>query len=485
MKGPILQVITFTLIILSIEAAYVQYSDLSIGLNAAPVTQRVGTYIYNQFGSNPAFFVQNAMFYIDWTITNTNLEDGLFQIYLYHDFYAKGLGIKYNGVTQYCCYQDMVNNGANCTVGQIATISNPDLFYENLWTLNFTGQDSIALNDSFLLRTEGVWNLMVIRCSPDESDVAAPMTVTGYTHWVFPYGEIPGSSYGFLPFYFVLAFVYFCLGIYWLSMSAKYRQTLLRMQGIIGVLILIGFTETIFDAFYYFDYNSTGYAPLAFGFFAIVFLRILMRLASYNTMLLLVKGYTIYRPRLRYKEKRNMIILASLYVVFGIAYDTLHLVRDTPPDTFSSTIPAWIEYVVEIPISFFDFCYFFWIFWELFLTVITLHQRRDDARKAMFKTLAKILMVAYIITFIFYTFELIVEIGDYFTFWWKGWWVWDAYYSFGHIAIILVICFIWRPNSHNERYAYNEFTFTNAHQAEIALEPLEIKEVYEGFKVLF
>lgn len=138
------------------------------------------------------------------------------------------------------------------------------------------------------------------------------------------------------------------------------------------------------------------------------------------------------------------------------------------------------------------------------MTVITLHQRKDDARKVLFKILAKILMVTYVVTFAFYVFELIsnslfftlflnyfnfyffqVVIGDFFDFWWKGWWVWDSYYVLAHCVILCIVVYLWIPTEDNEKYAYHEFEFTNAHGAEIALEPLEVKEIYENFKVLF
>eukprot|EP01125_Pyxidicula_operculata_P021583 TRINITY_DN838_c0_g1_i1.p2 TRINITY_DN838_c0_g1~~TRINITY_DN838_c0_g1_i1.p2 ORF type:complete len:155 (-),score=56.86 TRINITY_DN838_c0_g1_i1:111-575(-) len=73
----------------------------------------------------------------------------------------------------------------------------------------------------------------------------------------------------------------------------------------------------------------------------------------------------------------------------------------------------------------------------------------------MYKKLAAFLLIFLSISLLFYLLEssfVVMERRDQL---WGIWWIWDGYWEIGYFFVVLLIAVLWRPNEHNQRYAYS------------------------------
>ena len=65
--------------------------------------------------------------------------------------------------------------------------------------------------------------------------------------------------------------------------------------------------------------------------------------------------------------------------------------------------------------------------------------------------------------------------GSLFDSWWRGWWIWSGYYSILHFLLTVIIGWIWRPNSNNRQYAYQQVDIEMETKTEVIGEGSDIK----------
>lgn len=65
--------------------------------------------------------------------------------------------------------------------------------------------------------------------------------------------------------------------------------------------------------------------------------------------------------------------------------------------------------------------------------------------------------------------------GNLFDSWWRGWWIWSGYYSILHFLLTVIIGWIWRPNSNNGQYAYQQVDIEMETKKEVIGEGSDIK----------
>jgi len=94
----------------------------------------------------------------------------------------------------------------------------------------------------------------------------------------------------------------------------------------------------------------------------------------------------------------------------------------------------------------------------------------------MFKRLLLILVISYIASLLFFIIELIASWGGLYDSWWRGWFIWSGYWDILHLALLVVVVVLWRPNANNKLYAYStQLTDLNT----VELPSVEIQEKNE------
>jgi len=308
-----------------------------------------------------------------------------------------------------------------------------------------------------------------MKCANVQQDQGNIAYVNGQVEWREPYGELPGTIIALLPLYWIVSFFYLMLGIFWGILSFRFKLNLTIVQKIIGVVCFLGFVECLITASDYQNYNHTGKISLAFNVFTVLFL-VTTRGISFIGLQLVVLGYSVYRKSLPPNTKKKLISLSVCYFVFTYIYQFLNMFRQTP-ETYYINISDGVVYLFLIPSVVTDIIFFFWIFWALYRSLSNLSVKKQPVKLLMFQRLRTLLLIAYIVSIIFF----IIQIGASLSTtaqdnWWKGWWIFDIYWPLLHLVVLSGVILLWMPSSHNSRYAYSEqFDESEVSQSEVEL----------------
>jgi len=227
----------------------------------------------------------------------------------------------------------------------------------------------------------------------------------------------------------------------------------MALQNVIAAVLVFGFLENFINGLDYAIYNKTGQVEVAFNIIEAM-LTTCKQTIAYVALLLVTMGFTIYKPTLERKKKILLIVVTVTYFVCCLIYEFIDTLRYTPSTEYLN-IPESAEYVFLIPTTILDFVILFWIFWELFWSLAFLKDKKQSEKFALFKKLALILAGAYIVSFVFFIIEIAASLGGYYNTWWRGWWVFDAYWPCLHFSLVLIIGLLWRPSGNNARYAFS------------------------------
>jgi len=141
---------------------------------------------------------------------------------------------------------------------------------------------------------------------------------------------------------------------------------------------------------------------------------------DYVGLLLVCMGWTVIRADLEKKKLVMLIIIGTLYFILELIYEFILLLRYTPATEYLY-VPSGAETAFLVLTSIMDFVILFWIFWELFRSIVSLKLSKQEAKFQMFKILAITLLIAYIFSFTLFIIELIAQWNNYFNSWWRGW----------------------------------------------------------------
>ncbi|XP_078254924.1 transmembrane protein 87B [Rhinoraja longicauda] len=257
------------------------------------------------------------------------------------------------------------------------------------------------------------------------------------------HGFISATEFPLMIFYMIMCIIYILYGILWLFWSACYWKDLLRIQFWIAGVIFLGMLE---KAVFYAEYQNTNtrgisvQSLLVFAELTSAVKRTLARLL----VIIVSLGYGIVKPRLGTVMHR-VVGLGALYLVFAAVEGVLRITGDR------RSVPVL---VAEIVLAVIDSFFVWFIFVSLAQTIKMLKLRKNTVKLSLYRHFTNTLIFAIIasIGFMAWTtkkFRLTTCQSD-----WMELWVDDAFWRLLFSAILLVIMFLWRPSSNNQRYAF-------------------------------
>jgi len=242
-------------------------------------------------------------------------------------------------------------------------------------------------------------------------------------------------------------------GCAWIILCALHRDELLFLQKFISLVIIAGFVENVIYAIDYLQYNMTGNILLGINVIEAIATTV-KRTLAFTALMLVVSGYSVFKPSLEFRPKAAIIGLNAAYFVVSVIYQFLDTLKYTPA-TYYLNIPDASESVFLGLTTILDFVILFWIFITLFTSVTYLKLHNQSHKLQMFKKLLLILVISYGVSLIFFIIELIASWGGLYNSWWRGWFIWDGYWSILHLSLLVVVVAIWRPTENNKLYAYS------------------------------
>ncbi|XP_070805773.1 transmembrane protein 87A-like isoform X2 [Pituophis catenifer annectens] len=283
------------------------------------------------------------------------------------------------------------------------------------------------------------------------------------------YIYISASEWPLKVFYMVMCIVYVLYGVLWLTLLACYWRDILRIQFWIGGVILLGMLE---KAVFYAEFQSiqsegeSVQGAVIFGEVLCAVKRMLARVLVIIASL----GYGIVKPRLGALLNR-VVGVGLMYLVFSIIEGVLR-VKSAQDD---------LVLLAAIPLALLDSGLCWWILVSLVQTMKLLKLRRNLVKLSLYRHFINTLIFAVIASLIFIvwttkTFHLATCQSD-----WRELWIDDAFWRFLFSIILLVIMFLWRPSSNNQRYAFMPLVDEGSEQEEEEEEQV-VNEVF-GMKM--
>jgi len=175
-----------------------------------------------------------------------------------------------------------------------------------------------------------------------------------------------------------------------------------------------------------------------------------LKLTAFRIAVLLVcLGFSITKPQLIRRTKIWISVISIFYFVAEVL-DEYYLVIQTLGQTISSVATYFILFLIVAA----NLVFFAWIFYSLFHTMKELRLQGETVKYAMYKKLAITLICCAVGLAVIFIVQFAMTFANLQDPLWRFWWFWDTYWEFIYFIVITVIVFIWRPNSNNQRYAY-------------------------------
>lgn len=266
-----------------------------------------------------------------------------------------------------------------------------------------------------------------------------------------PYGYLPGTMYGLLPFSGCLILAYLAMDAVFIGLFVIYRKSIIRVQYFILIVLAMATLETSFWYASYRSMNETGkpvccpYPPL---FLVWTVLKVFSEGLARVLLLLVSIGYGVVRPSIKRWESALILLLGVAYTISGITLELNLAVAQAAGHRHPPKFWSAIEIVTNTIFS-------MWIYIALDTTRNTLKKTNQTAKFQMYDLLVKVLLGYLSIALVFFILQSAVML-DVIDWDWKWNWVVWATGRLLNFLIILGIACIWRPSSTSQLYAYSD-----------------------------
>jgi len=335
----------------------------------------------------------------------------------------------------------------------------------------------------YQIAESGVYYYLIINCG-DELQNPKGAYIDGKVSFRNPYGYIDGDEYGYFPFYIVLMILYGLLAIVWSVPVYKYRKIIVNIQHCLSFLIIVGFLDCSFYLVNWLYYNANGTISYPFVLLSSGLNTVKMTL-SRLVLLAVCLGYGIGSLEI---QKKTLIFMA----LFGVCYTSFSWTAsflDEIQDKTVTPVPGYYAIFLFLPLMTLETVMYCWIGMALTRTMTLLYRRKEEIKLSMYKYLAVVLACAIFLSAIVAVIEMIALMLGKADDWWKGWWVWDAYWQILYFSLLCSICYLWRPTGDNDKYSYKQIS-TDPKEAEANNndddddeEDIEMKEMATGIGI--
>uniref|UniRef100_A0A6U0UN44 Transmembrane protein 87A n=1 Tax=Pinguiococcus pyrenoidosus TaxID=172671 RepID=A0A6U0UN44_9STRA len=388
---------------------------------------------------------------------------------LEHRHYGK-VGVKMdNEATYYCCTERAISVGACNTTHlghmlcstpsgkcetedglmMVAQVTLPPLIREE----NSTAPTEAVFETTskYPVTKTGYYYLFMSACDRDAGEVV----VHGQTVWMNPWGYLPGTEWGNLPFFGSMAIIYLFIGLVWTVLMFRFMQELIAVQFWISLVLLLAMIETAAKYFAYDEWNMSGSQHLGGMMFALL-VGISKQALSRVLVLMVSTGYGIVKPSLG-DMLYGMLALGGLYFIFALGQG-LMVKLPAGDATIGSSSWAYSSFLFLIILvqSTIDVTFYAWILQELTNTIQYLKQRRQEIKLKLFRRFRAVLILSAVFSVAWaITTVALVRTKDREQEHWKIQWALDAVWEVCYLVIFIGMCILWRPSANSQRYMYS------------------------------
>lgn len=384
---------------------------------------------------------------IDVKVTTATSNPGFVEVVIIQANSIEMIGYSKGDELQYCCDSRLMDMGvAGCTeINGLIVKESEDIDVQR-YKVEFTADSSKQdLSVEYAIRRTGEHLLISSNCDSNLGKVE----FEGISEWVNPYGYLPGSSYGFLPFYSAMAIIYLIVCLLWFCLNLCNWREILRVQyfitGVVGMCML---EMTV----WYFDYsnlNTTGVRHVGAAVFGILVScsrRTLSRMLIVSVSL----GYGVVKPTLG-NNKLKLLCLGAIYFVAETSLEIVIRYAQT-----NEVGERW-RVTLSIPMSITNAIFYWWTFVVLSETKTYLKERNQAVKLALYVRFTRVLVLSVFAAVIFAFYQIWFVSTEQMKTNWSERYLFDGAMEMILFTIILLaIMFLWRPTANNQRYAYSQ-----------------------------
>ncbi|CAM9534528.1 unnamed protein product [Chrysoparadoxa australica] len=292
-----------------------------------------------------------------------------------------------------------------------------------------------------------------------------------------PYGYLPGSLYGLLPFQLIRTAAFLVFDLFYVATYLKHRKSALPLHAAILCVLTLATLEAAAWLVAYWTLNTTG-KPMCCPFPGVVILGmtldVFLKTVSRLLMLIVCLGYGIVRPQLTRKEKVGIAALTVTVLVTGIIEEIsrvgsvshLHVGDDETEDDSQAmwALPALLANLVFLG----------WIYSALVNMLQALKDNNESFKLQMYQRLTFTVSV-FSLLYTSLTLAVTASATDDSSNDQREWqWLWVFMVSWEvlNFTVIAAVSTIWRPTSTSQRLAYSQQLATSEEEAAAADEPL-------------
>jgi hypothetical protein len=299
--------------------------------------------------------------------------------------------------------------------------------------------------------TSDMQAVMICPCSANFGAFES-IEVEGTLAFKNPYGYLPATLYGFVPFNGIVTAMYFVLLLVFVLLCVRHREKLLGLQFAIVVVIVMGLLENASWFLTYYKMNTTGEptcCPVRPDIVFIFALNDIKKTVSALLVLAVSLGFGVVSPRLSKGTTVKLMLLGGLYLFGTMSHDFERIVDINKAITENT--PSYSALIVALC----DVVFIFWINYGMNSISTELLETRQIAKLSMYQSLARVLYV-FIVLFIVYTgIQMAVSSGKIHVPWsfnFLLWGFWDLMY----FGVLVCIAYIWAPSETAAEYAYSK-----------------------------
>eukprot|EP00929_Paragymnodinium_shiwhaense_P050088 TRINITY_DN25246_c0_g1_i1.p1 TRINITY_DN25246_c0_g1~~TRINITY_DN25246_c0_g1_i1.p1 ORF type:complete len:510 (+),score=110.88 TRINITY_DN25246_c0_g1_i1:132-1661(+) len=297
---------------------------------------------------------------------------------------------------------------------------------------------------NFNIKSTGIYILVLSNCG-DLNEA----TVSGNVIIKNSYGFLPGIEYHKLPFYGWLFLGYVILAIVWLALSLRWWKEVFNIQNCIAAVIFFGLVESFLWYIFYHDWNSSGRRG-KIVFVLAIWSTVVKSCFSYMLVLVASLGWGVTRPFLDSQVIRKIQVMSFLYIVLDFIREAVFSFRH------SHSLSLAFVLLCLLPVSLMNGAIFYWVFTALSNLILTLQERRQTEKLALFQTLWRILIIALSIATFSMLFQFFDVSRDNTSRWRYQWFFVDGIPHILFVFVLIAMMYLWAPHKYSQRYAYSQ-----------------------------
>ena len=370
------------------------------------------------------------------------------------DWTELGVGARHGDDLRWCCTHDAIAIGM-CNekedYGRLIVTSDFQGMRRSI-KVPHTGPMKKKLNkDYFQFNESGRYVVVLANCD----DAGRNITVSGKAIWKSSHGYLPGQLYDFLYFYFALLGVYVLLFVWFVCLMQRNAASRIPIEKWILLTIVMGLCEILLRTLDYISWNQDGNRPLGLTYSSIL-MGVFKDGFSRCLIVMVALGWGVIRDSL-HSDLPKIVVLGVVYMTFATILEfTIEFARqDLQSLSYDQEIKLLdFATIIDFVVAAVNVVFIMWSLDALNATMTYLENMNQTRKLQRYLRLRTLFLFAVLFAVIWTVFALVDEYDEDGIVREEHEWIVIAAMEVNHLAVLIGVAILWRPNPNAKEYAY-------------------------------